>query len=530
MAAKSPQKFSGQKFTLTGSASRQTNGFTFNKCNSGAKPGTGALKFDTVPGATYRIQFIASNKAQDVKDGHISLTVDNTRLDAQKFKSSNSIDDYDTHFVASSTAGSLKFSANFKSCFEISDVMITECKPVEGGACKKTCQGFSCDYWASEEDYTCDVLRKDYGCNCDGCACPADKKVCANDKCDGKSCDEWVALGVSCAFLKTNYKCSCNLCECKEPTTTTTTKAPTTVRKTTTTSTTSTTTTTEQRQTTTTTTTSTTTTTTLSGCMNKAACNYNKNAKADNGSCKLPKACHDCKNKCICKLDACGVCGGKGPGSDMKACGAKPGVQVKWIKDKTCDDAHNNCICGWDGGDCCMDKKDNPDTFKYCAKCACLDPTFVKKVKTGDCGICEGKCGKPKLKGDNYCDDDNNNCACNWDGGDCCGQGSSYKYCKNCKCLDCKFKHKGDKCIKSMKGSCGQVKWKGDKNCDDENNNAGCNWDGGDCCGPNNYAYCKQCKCLDCTFVAKGDECVKAIKGGCGAANYVGDKYCDDNK
>ena len=26
-------------------------------------------------------------------------------------------------------------------------------------------------------------------------------------------------------------------------------------------------------------------------------------------------------------------------------------------------------------------------------------------------------------------------------------------------------------------------------------NNAGCNWDKGDCCGPaNNYKYCKECK------------------------------------
>ena len=40
--------------------------------------------------------------------------------------------------------------------------------------------------------------------------------------------------------------------------------------------------------------------------------------------------------------------------------------------------------------------------------------------------------------------------------------------------------------------------WKGDNFCDDENNNAGCDWDGGDCCGDNvNTQYCSACECLD---------------------------------
>lgn len=48
---------------------------------------------------------------------------------------------------------------------------------------------------------------------------------------------------------------------------------------------------------------------------------------------------------------------------------------------------------------------------------------------------------------------------------------------------------------------CGVPSWKGDKYCDNENNNAGCEWDGGDCCGNTmdgwDY-YCKpNCQCLD---------------------------------
>ena len=38
----------------------------------------------------------------------------------------------------------------------------------------------------------------------------------------------------------------------------------------------------------------------------------------------------------------------------------------------------------------------------------------------------------------------------------------------------------------------------GDDYCDDNNNNPGCNYDGGDCCGPNvNTLYCQECLCLN---------------------------------
>ena len=70
--------------------------------------------------------------------------------------------------------------------------------------------------------------------------------------------------------------------------------------------------------------------------------------------------------------------------------------------------------------------------------------------------------------------------------------------------------------------------WKGDKTCDDDNNNAGCAWDGGDCCGANNYKHCKKCACRDCTFAAKSDACTKNIKGKCNLPDYVGDGVCDD--
>ena len=49
--------------------------------------------------------------------------------------------------------------------------------------------------------------------------------------------------------------------------------------------------------------------------------------------------------------------------------------------------------------------------------------------------------------------------------------------------------------------------WKEDNFCDELNNNVGCDWDGGDCCGPNItttactdgtcYPTCTKCECLD---------------------------------
>merc|ERR1712012_193169 len=45
---------------------------------------------------------------------------------------------------------------------------------------------------------------------------------------------------------------------------------------------------------------------------------------------------------------------------------------------------------------------------------------------------------------------------------------------------------------------CTVPSWRGDDYCDDANNNEGCDYDGGDCCGSNvNKTYCQKCQCLD---------------------------------
>ena len=37
---------------------------------------------------------------------------------------------------------------------------------------------------------------------------------------------------------------------------------------------------------------------------------------------------------------------------------------------------------------------------------------------------------------DRYCDDVNNNMACNFDDGDCCGDNVNTQYCSVCECID----------------------------------------------------------------------------------------------
>merc|ERR1712110_1152961 len=109
---------------------------------------------------------------------------------------------------------------------------------------------------------------------------------------------------------------------------------------------------------------------------------------------------------------------------------------------------------------------------KYCKACKCLDP------KNQGTSNCKGSCKFANYKGDGNCDDENNNCGCAYDGGDCCpksvkGGVINKKYCKACKCLD--PKNQG---TNNCKGSCKFANYKGDGNCDDENNNCGCAYDG----------------------------------------------------
>ena len=73
----------------------------------------------------------------------------------------------------------------------------------------------------------------------------------------------------------------------------------------------------------------------------------------------------------------------------------------------------------------------------------------------------------------------------------------SFSFVSQCKCLD--PKNQG----KPVKPTCGVAQYKGDGNCDDDNNNKGCEFDGGDCCdksvkgGKVKKDYCKEVGCDD---------------------------------
>jgi len=96
----------------------------------------------------------------------------------------------------------------------------------------------------------------------------------------------------------------------------------------------------------------------------------------------------------------------------------------EWIEDGYCDDENNSAACQFDGGDCC--NNDMPNWDWYCSDCACI---------VGDATTCE--VGVPHWVGDNYCDDENNNVMCGFDGGDCCNNDMANWdwYCNDCQCL-----------------------------------------------------------------------------------------------
>merc|ERR1712079_636731 len=84
-------------------------------------------------------------------------------------------------------------------------------------------------------------------------------------------------------------------------------------------------------------------------------------------------------------------------------------------------------------------------------------------------------CGSPQWATDQWCDDENNNPDCNYDGGACCFNNFAGwdQYCEDCDCIECQ-----------------PQAWHGDNFCDDELNSENCKYDGGDCCGDVNTTYC----------------------------------------
>ena len=69
-------------------------------------------------------------------------------------------------------------------------------------------------------------------------------------------------------------------------------------------------------------------------------------------------------------------------------------------------------------------------------------------------------CRLPDYYGDGFCDDENNNLECNWDGGDCCGDNIDTQFCSICDCLN------GNVKLCTSENTCGHDE--GDCNYDNE--------------------------------------------------------------
>merc|ERR1719291_448287 len=146
-------------------------------------------------------------------------------------------------------------------------------------------------------------------------------------------------------------------------------------------------------------------------------------------------------------------------------------------------------------GACCNNNFGGWDT--YCSACECLEPsttttaaptttttTTTTTAAPTTTGTPSG-CGSPQWAEDQWCDDENNNADCNWDGGACCNNafGGWDTYCSACECKDpnagtttttaapcvdihptkkCEKRKKKGKCSKNwMKKKCEKRKKKG---------------------------------------------------------------------
>ena len=89
------------------------------------------------------------------------------------------------------------------------------------------------------------------------------------------------------------------------------------------------------------------------------------------------------------------------------------------------------------------------------------------------------------MVGNSFCNDETNNAYCNYDGGECCIVNANTDFCFECVCY--------------LLESCaaGNHPLVGNGFCDDDTNIAECDYDGGDCCGYCvNTEHCEECACL----------------------------------
>eukprot|EP00903_Cladosiphon_okamuranus_P014053 g13063.t1 len=220
------------------------------------------------------------------------------------------------------------------------------------------------------------------------------------------------------------------------------------------------------------------------------------------------------------------------------------GGYVGGIGDGYCNIDNNNELCNYDGGDCCECTCASDDDYWGCSTgFACIDPHAecvddddITAEMVENCGYVEGI-------GDGYCNIDNNNELCNFDGGDCCEctcvSDDHFWGCNNgFACIDPNAECVDDDDITAnLIENCGYVTGFGDGRCDTVNNSEECQYDGGDCCectcipnGDDDYHGCKEgFACIDPAASCVDDDDITV--GHLTACDPVrmSDGYCDDD-
>ena len=115
-------------------------------------------------------------------------------------------------------------------------------------------------------------------------------------------------------------------------------------------------------------------------------------------------------------------------------------------------------------------------------------------------------CDDVALVGNGFCNDETNNADCNYDGGDCCVVNENTNSCSECFC------HFLETC------AAGYHPLVGNGFCNDDTNIVECGYDGGDCCGYSiNSEYCTECTCFH------QETCLAGV-----IHVFVGDGVCND--
>ena len=246
-----------------------------------------------------------------------------------------------------------------------------------------------------------------------------------------------------------------------------------------------------------------------------------------------------------------------------------------------CDDESNTKECDLDGGDCCGDAI----VTRFCQDCKCYDKYGNVRTTTdpSDSTTTKKVCAEPWLTANGFCNPENDNFACDYDGGDCEHVGCPMpQYINDGECdLDnfipeCNFD--GEDCknltetttsttttittvtttstttTKRTTTKASVVVWEkpattestmsttsttttpvsttttershkvGDGICDDDLNTKSQDYDGGDCCsGYSSYEFCYECKCRQIMFMDLSDLYPRCPSN---YLPYMGDNLC----